>query len=351
VTGALRRSDLGPLCAPLVIPVSMSLTGNITATLLFIAMITGGHDQELRGRRSWEEIFARSLLAEHSLPGRLKLCSGILGWRTMLARTYQDPPHAEQFSTAQSCDLLVVLVTGGTYTIESRKGRRWQQASYRPGSVGVTAPGNVSVLRWRATSAQPLESLHMHLSADLLDEVSDELGENGSWSRRLPDALLLDDPLITAAGQAVGRALQRRAPALYADSLAHLLATHLLYGANPDGLGGAPPTALAQTAIRRVTAYMHEHLHEDVRLDDLSTEANVSKYHLLRSFSKATGFTPHRYLMHLRMSRAADLLRDTGQPVFQISMACGYRSPGQFTAAFRRRFGVSPTEFRRQFHE
>lgn len=269
----------------------------------------------------------------------------------MLARAYRDPSQAEQFTTAQSGDLLVVLVTSGTCTIESRKGRHWQQANYHPGSVGVTVPGNVSVLRWQATSAQPLESLHMHLSADLLDEVSSELGEKDSWSRRLPDALLLDDPLIAAAGQAVGRALQRRAPALYADSIAHLLATHLLYGAEPDNLTGAPPAVLGETAIRRITTYMHEHLHEDVSLDDLAGEANVSKYHLVRSFNKSTGFTPHRYLVHLRMNRASDLLRDTGQPVLQISMACGYRSPGQFTAAFRRRFGVSPTEFRRRYQE
>ena len=84
--------------------------------------------------------------------------------------------------------------------------------------------------------------------------------------------------------------------------------------------------------MRRITAYMHEHLHEDVSLDDLAAQAAVSKYHLLRSFAKSTGFTPYRYLVRLRMCRAANLLRDTGQPVLQISTACGYRSPGQFPA-------------------
>lgn len=47
------------------------------------------------------------------------------------------------------------------------------------------------------------------------------------------------------------------------------------------------------------------------------------------------------------MDRAAELLRGTTQPVLQVSGACGHRSPGQFTAAFRSRFGVSPTEFGR----
>ncbi|WP_204056489.1 helix-turn-helix domain-containing protein [Microbispora corallina] len=289
------------------------------------------------------------MLAEFSLPGERVLCSGELGWQTMLARTYVDPPRVEQFSTAQSSDLLIVLVTSGTYAIESRKGRRWRQANYYPGSVGVTSPDNVSVLRWQSTSAQRLESLHLHLSADLLKQISEALGEKGPWQRRLPDALLLDDPFVVSAGRAVGRALQSRAPALYADSIAQMLATHLLYGLESEIATKVRPAALGESALRRVTAYMHEHLHEDVSLDDLAAQANISKYHFLRTFSKVTGTTPHRYLVDLRMSRAADLLRDTVQPVLHIAVACGYRSPAQFTAAFRRRFGLSPTEFRRQF--
>ena len=80
--------------------------------------------------------------------------------------------------------------------------------------------------------------------------------------------------------------------------------------------------------MRRITAYMHEHLHEEVSLDDLAAHTNISKYHLLRSFAKSTGFTPYRYLVRLRMRRAAELLRDTGQPVHQIAAACGYRARG-----------------------
>lgn len=298
------------------------------------------------------EIFARSLLAERALPSRRELCSGKLGWQTILARIYRDPVEAAQFATAQSPDLLVVLVTSGAYTIESRKGRFWQRANYHPGSIGVTAPGNISMLRWRADPGQQLESLHIHLSADLIDESCEALGGKGPWPRRLPDALLLEDPLLTAAGRAVCRALRLGAPPLYADSIAQLLATHLLYGLYGSGVSmreDVHPSALGDTAMRRITAYMHEHLHEEVSLDDLAAHTNISKYHLLRSFAKTTGFTPYRYLVRLRMRRAADLLRDTGQPVLQISAACGYRSPGQFTAAFRRRFGASPTEFRRQF--
>jgi AraC family transcriptional regulator len=324
------------------------MTCGYPALPTLIAVTTGGTAYTTSGPRAPDQIFARSLLADRALPSRRLLSSENLGSRTMLARTYRDPDQVEQFSTAQSCDLLLVLITSGTYIIESRKRGRWRRANYHAGSIGITAPGNVSVLRWRTTSTQPLESLHLYLNEELFESTSAELDGDGAWRRRLPDELSLDDPLVTAAAQAAGRALRHGAPSLYADSIAQMLVTHLLYGSAASG----PPTmnepgTLGDTALHRVTAYMHEHLHEDVRLDDLAAQANVSKYHLLRSFAKSMGLTPHRHLVHLRMGRAAELLRATPYSVTQIAAACGYASPGQFAVAFRRRYGVSPTQFRR----
>ncbi|MGS2616182.1 helix-turn-helix domain-containing protein [Micromonospora sp. LZ34] len=303
--------------------------------------------QEGAGQR--DEPFARSRAAEHALPSQRLLCSSELGWRGLLARSYRDPAQAEEFRTAQSPDLLFVLVTSGTYLIESRRGGRWRRAAYHPGSVGVTAPGNASVLRWRSTSGQPMESLHVHLDAGLLAETGRGLG--GSQVRSgypaFPDALSLDDPLVSAAGTMVLKALRQQAPPLYADSLAQMLATHLLYrGALESPADAVRPARLGAVRLRRVTEYMHEHLRHEISLDDLAAQANVSKYHFLRMFARETGFTPHRYLTRLRMRHAAGLLRDTDQTVLQIALACGYRSPGQFAAAFRRAYGRSPSRFR-----
>jgi AraC family transcriptional regulator len=269
---------------------------------------------------------------DRSSPGRQVLSSERLGWRTVLARTYADPMRVAEFAPARSADLLVVLVTKGSYVIESGKG----QARYRPGSIGVTAPGNASVLRWWSTSEQPLESLHITVSAGLIAETGQALGRMD-----VPDALELDDPVVLGACQAIGRAVRDRAPALYADSMALALAAHLLYGPDVE----APAK---ERTVARVTAYMREHLHEDVNLDDLAAQANLSKYHLLRMFKASTGFTPHRYLVDLRMRRAAQLLSNRDRSVLQVAVECGYRSPGQFAAAFRRMYGVSPGEWRQQ---
>lgn len=287
---------------------------------------------------------------ESSLPSRRLLSSTDLGWRTIQACTYHDPGEAEQFVTSPSPDLLLVLVTTGRYRIESRHGSSWRRADYHPGSVGVTSPGNVGVLRWRGGIEQPMESLHLRLSADLL---SGTLAAFGLPPRTVEsfDTLSLEDRLVGAVAATVAGALADGAAALYADSLAQTLATHLVYRTVPGGHRAqpqAPERALDARSLRRVTEYMRAHLSEEVALDDLAGQANLSKFHFLRLFSRTTGLTPHRYLVRMRLQAASVLLRSTGQTVRQISMACGYRSAGQFSSAFRREYGTSPNTYRRE---
>jgi AraC family transcriptional regulator len=104
--------------------------------------------------------------------------------------------------------------------------------------------------------------------------------------------------------------------------------------------------ALGRSTLGAVVGYLREHLAEDVTLDDLAAQANLSKYHLLRMFKKSTGDTPHQYLVGLRLGRAAKLLRHSQLPVARIAAECGYRSAGQFAAMFRRAYGMTPKDYR-----
>ncbi|GAA0252089.1 AraC family transcriptional regulator [Cryptosporangium japonicum] len=257
-----------------------------------------------------------------TLPSRLLRSSD---WNTVSAALYLDPPVAAPFRTAASDDLLVVAVLSGHYTIESASGR----TTYHPGSVGLTAPGNTSELRWEALRPDPMESVHIRLRPSLFE------GATG-----LPDALVTDDPLVSALATALGDAVWRDADALYADTMAQALAVQLAAPPRRD------PGPLGRRQVDRVVEYMRAHLSDDVSLDALAAQANVSKFHFVRLFTRATGDTPHRYLRRLRLRRGADLLAGP-ESVQRIALVCGYRSPGQFATAFRREFGVSPTDYRR----
>lgn len=266
--------------------------------------------------------------------------SDTLGWTSVHASVWRDPPVAEEFRLPPGGELTLVLVISGSYRIESRAAGRWRGAAYRPGSLGVTAPGRGVRLRWRAERPQAMESLHVRLSAGLIDQT---LSAYGVTPASLPDALTMDDDYVRATSGALARALQEGAPPLYADSLAHGLAAHLVHRSTHRQ---APPTGGLDAT--RVVDYMRAHLGDDLDLDRLAAVAATSKFHFVRGFRAATGLTPHRYLTVLRMRRAAERLRSTGHSVREIALLSGYESPSRFAAAFRREYGVSPSEFRRQ---
>jgi AraC family transcriptional regulator len=272
------------------------------------------------------------------LPSRLLRTSDSLGWMAR-AEVYRDPPVAHEFSRPPTRDLLVVMVTSGHYRIESRAGRSWRAASFRPGSLGITAPQRRTRLRWRADGPHPMESLHLTLPAGL---IADTLEAFGHTPATLPDALGLDDGYVTATAGALAQALRVDAPALYADTLAQSLVTHLVH----RSVRAARPVAAVPLDIAQVIDYMHAHLGEELDLDRLAAVATMSKFHFLRSFGAATGLTPHRYLTMLRVRRAADLMRTSDLSVRQVASACGYRSTSRFATAFRREHGVTPGRFR-----
>ncbi len=97
------------------------------------------------------------------------------GWQHLRAAICDETPVTEAFVRPPEADLMIVVVTSGMYRIESSKRGIWHGADYHPGSVGVTAPNRPSLLRWRATGRDPLSSVHLGLSATLLDQTLSKL--------------------------------------------------------------------------------------------------------------------------------------------------------------------------------
>jgi len=78
----------------------------------------------------------------------------------------------------------------------------------------------------------------------------------------------------------------------------------------------------------------------------LARAAKLSPAHFSREFRREFGESPHRYLLHRRLERAATLLRTTDRSVADICFTVGLRSVGSFTTSFGREFGMTPTRYR-----
>lgn len=102
------------------------------------------------------------------------------------------------------------------------------------------------------------------------------------------------------------------------------------------------------TRMQRVLNYIDQHLDGDLHLDALSGVAAFSKYHFHRQFTATFGLSVHRYAQLARMKRASyRLAYRQAQSVTDIALNAGYDTPDAFTRAFRRRFGQSPSSFRK----
>ena len=83
----------------------------------------------------------------------------------------------------------------------------------------------------------------------------------------------------------------------------------------------------------------------------LASVAFASPKHFIRSFRRAFGETPHRYLLRRRIERASELLRETDASVTEISLEVGFRSLGSFSTAFRTLVGEPPSRYRAAWRE
>ena len=100
--------------------------------------------------------------------------------------------------------------------------------------------------------------------------------------------------------------------------------------------------------MRRFLEYIEEHLDQDISLEEMAASAGVSKTEVLRCFHKTLQTTPYSYVMEARLSKATDLLAETGLPVGEIASRTGFNQQSYFGKRFKEKMGVTPLEYRRK---
>jgi AraC-like DNA-binding protein len=131
------------------------------------------------------------------------------------------------------------------------------------------------------------------------------------------------------------------ATAYESSALAYALAMALLEDTRPQAANATAAGQLAQAV-----EYCRAHLAEDIGVADMARAAGYSRYHFTRLFTEAHGRSPNDFLVDLRVSTAARLLRDPRASVKQVAAACGFADAGYFCKVFRKALGVSPGTFR-----
>ncbi len=112
--------------------------------------------------------------------------------------------------------------------------------------------------------------------------------------------------------------------------------------------GGAGSSRVKSEDVNSIENFILENVDEALSVEDLAAELNMSKFYFLREFKKASGFTPHQFLVRVKMKRAAELLAGSALPLSEVALRLGFGDQSHFSRVFKSHFNASPGAYRRR---
>jgi AraC family transcriptional regulator len=100
--------------------------------------------------------------------------------------------------------------------------------------------------------------------------------------------------------------------------------------------------------INKTEDYIEENLHRKITLEDVANNINLSPYHFHRLFTKYSKETLNQFVTRMKMERSAMFLVVNKEiTITEIAYKYGYTSSSSYNKAFKKYYGVSPTEYRK----
>lgn len=112
------------------------------------------------------------------------------------------------------------------------------------------------------------------------------------------------------------------------------------------------PLPVSSTFIEQAVAYIRANYADRITLPDVAAYCAVSPEHLSRVFKKETGFGFNEYLNLYRLKKAETMLK-SGQihSISQIALLCGFNDSNYFSGAYKRMYGISPSQAKKKFEQ
>lgn len=98
--------------------------------------------------------------------------------------------------------------------------------------------------------------------------------------------------------------------------------------------------------VTMVIRYMYQHLRENLTLEEISEEVQLSKSYLNAVFKAQTGKSPVEFFIHLKMQEACKLLKSTDYYIYEVSSELGYADQYYFSRIFKKVVGVPPKDYK-----
>lgn len=282
------------------------------------------------------------------VPGKILCRSDSLGWKGIALRSYGYKGQDVEIPAMR--DFMLVAYRTGVTPMERRFDGRWSQATCGPGAVSLLTRSQKSHWHW----TEDVNVTHVYLSYDFVSDVAREVTGRPVEDVALADVLRTDDPLVTAAMDAIATEAAEivLGGAMYVDSVARQLIIHLLRKyATVSLLPVERKGCLTMAQRRTIIEFIDANLHEALDITAMASELNLSACTFARHFKKSLGVAPYAYVMRYRLDRAQRMLAETSTPIKEIAAICGFSDQAHLSRLFARCHGTTPAAFRRSFDE
>lgn len=101
------------------------------------------------------------------------------------------------------------------------------------------------------------------------------------------------------------------------------------------------------TYIEKALNYIAEHYFESSLINNMASYLGITRNYLFLLFKENLGCSPSAYVIQFRLERAGQLLQQTELSLEDIASSCGYQEPAVFSKAFKKKYGMSPSYYRK----
>ena len=242
---------------------------------------------------------------------------------------------------------LVVMHLGGPKRVSRGGEGASLVADMAAGAISIVPSG--SAYAW--STVGPIDYAHFYVPPQSLERAAEAIFDRNGRGVALVERLGREDDLLRSLFHAIlAEANSPNRDYLYLGTLSEAFLGRLLR--EHSGLSWTAeraPYTLAPRRLAEVTAFIDANLAAEITLDQLAEVARLSRFHFVRAFARATGETPHAFLVARRLEAAKALLRATEISIHDVARRCGFGGGSHFATRFRRTFGVSPKAYRRDW--
>lgn len=258
-------------------------------------------------------------------------------------------PVDAKFSEAQACDTLIVCGPHEPYQFRDKAVFTWLRKMAVSGRmIGAVDTGTYLLARANLLNDYRC-TLHWENIPGFVEEfpqlvVSRELFEVDRERLTCAGGTAAMDMMLQVVRDQHGQELA----AEISDVLIH---SGIRPSRDPQRMDLCFRTGINHPVVLEAIELMEANLEQPLLASELAEIVSVSKRQLERLFRRYLDITPSRHYLNLRLHRSQQLLQQTGLPVIDIAIACGFTSAGHFSQSFRALFEQSPREARRRVRQ